>query len=208
MPHGNAHDQRILRLVQSIGYATVPPLTTDAFHQGGIGMDATHALYLVVGCLAQQYDGAYGIVHIAIAGCLTTPGRAIDHDVALVANTHHGVVVVYQFGALNIFQPQSGVGALTRSARSEEHIALALMTHHGCMKQYRMLIGSSQRKEHHQGIVDGHLGVLACHEESSVMITVCADQPPRCFLPPAELEHDLTRVCSSADDFLSLVFLT
>ena len=44
-------------------------------------MDATHALYLVVGRLAQQYDGAYGIVHIAIAGCLTTPGRTINLDV-------------------------------------------------------------------------------------------------------------------------------
>ena len=171
-------------------------------------MDATHALYLVVGCLAQQYDGAYGIVHIAIAGCLTTPGRTINLDVPLVADAHHGVVVVYQFGALNIFQPQSGVGALARSARSEEHISLALMTHHGCMKQHRAFISRSQRKEHHQRIVDGHLGVLARHEESPFVVTVRADQPPRCFLPPAELEHDLTRVCSSADDFLTFVFLT
>ena len=86
-------------------------------------MDVTHALYLVVGRLTQQYDGAYGIAHIAIAGCLTTSGRTIDHDI-VVADAHHRVIVVDQFGALDIFQPQSGVGALARSARSEEHISL------------------------------------------------------------------------------------
>ena len=40
MPSGHIHGQRILCLVQSVGYTLVPTFAADAGHQGNVGLDA------------------------------------------------------------------------------------------------------------------------------------------------------------------------
>ena len=108
--------QQVLRLVQSFSLALVPTLTADAGHQCSVCLNTLDGAYLVIGSLTQLHNGTYRHTDIAVAWCLTTPGRAIDPDTAVIVDSHHGVVIVHQFCALDVLQPQTRMGALARTA--------------------------------------------------------------------------------------------
>ena len=203
MPHRHVHGQPVLRAVQSVGYLRVPPLAADAWHQGSVGLDAPQAPYLVVGGLAQQHDAAQRMAHVAVAGCLPAPRRAVHDGTAVVNDPYHGIVIVHQFRAFDMAEPQPGVRALARAARTEEHIGTACVAHHRGMEQCRTLVGCRQGEEHHQCIVDGHLAVMTRRDEAAVAIAVCADQPSCRRAVPAEFEDRPSVGRMSADDLLS-----
>ena len=192
--------------MQTVGNPFVPALAADARHEGGISLQSTETFYLVIRCLTQHHDTSQGIAHIAIAGRLTAPRRAIHHG-GFPLYPHHGIVVIHQFRPFDILKPQSRVRAFARAAGPEKEICPPLMAHHGGMEERRLLVGRSQGKEHHQGIVDSHLRVLAGGDEPALAVVGSADQPTGRFLPPAVFENGLTISGPATDDGLSLFLL-
>ena len=159
--------QRVFCLMQSVGDDLVPSFAADAGHECCVGLDAHQSVYLVVGRLTQQHDAPQWVADIAVARGLAAPGGAEHGGVSVGIGAHHRVVVVHQCGAFDVFQPQSGVGALARTALAQEHIAFFLATHDSRMEEHRVFVGCSQCEEHHQCIVDGQLQIVARGDEAS-----------------------------------------
>ena len=129
MIHRHMTGHPVFSSVQSVGNTLVPTLTRNSRYQRDISLNTLDATNLIERGLTQLDKGSNGIAHITIAGGLTTPGCTIHHQTA-IDNAHDGIVVIHQLRSLNMLQPQTGVGALARSALAQHQICRSLIAHH------------------------------------------------------------------------------
>ncbi len=102
-----------------------------------------------------MHYGADGDALCFVARSFSAPWAAIDNYSAVRMFADHRVVVVQQFCAGDVFDPQLTVGAFAGAALAQEHIALAVVHHHRRVHLQRAFLCSGEGEEQHHGVVYG-----------------------------------------------------
>lgn len=113
------------------------------------------SLYVVFGSLLQSDECAYGGRDVLVARCLSAPRRTVGDDLSgLLIIMYDGIVVVQQLASGDVFQPETGVRALSGSAFSEEEVGSGIFFDDGSMHQQGAATGSVEGVGHHQYVVE------------------------------------------------------
>ena len=170
----------------------------------------------ILWCLAQLDNCPYRIFLVLIARCLSAPRRATHHGRSFVRYIYHRVIIIEQSGALDIFEPQSGMRTLARSALAEEEISLSLLYYGRRMKQECISGSRTHGIEQHQrgvnGCLEGSESRLlaegASRNQKTGMLIIMTCNQYRFHISHCHQERLLLLSQTTADNELSLLILS
>lgn len=158
----------------------------------------------------------YRIFLVLIARCLSAPRRATHHGRSFVRYIYHRVIIIEQSGALDMFEPQSGMRTLARSALAQEEISLSILYYGRRMKQKCISGSRTHGIEQHQRGVNGCLegsgsrllAEGASRNQKTGMLIIMTCNQYRFHISHCHQERLLLLSQTTTDNELSLLILS
>lgn len=133
-------DNPLYRVMYPVRHLPLPWYARARRKQGCVGLDWGHRPDSIKRGLGETYYAPQLRTTFLVTSRLAAPRRTINKYTSVILHTKDGRVIVQQAGTFHMFQPETGMGALSGTTAPQKQIAFAFKFHGGGMDKQRPLL--------------------------------------------------------------------